>query len=651
MSKLKGLSAVILVSLFLISIGSCGGGSGNNKSSGNANTTITIPTLITDTTGNVKTQITGSTQLSVTVRSLSGGTMTPLSGMKVDVVTDKTNYYILLSDPTGAISPIPITFNINDISSKTQQSITGRAPIRTSSSVATCGLQAMENILDFAISIVGNGIEVVADILNAKDILSAVISAPVAIESTANFHPLQDISHGGIYLCRCTLDGAMKELQAKVNLTSGMITLSSIALPTVGEIAGVLLSTSNLFTQMQSVVYCLYGYNDNYIFDWSWVNGVLTPTPVEQGYSISGRVTSSGNGLSEITIALTGSVSTSTTTDSNGNYTFTGLQNGSYTITSSLTGYSFSPPNISVTINNTDIVGQNFVATPTAFSPPSITSVSPNPVTGSSTQQTITLTGSNFQSGLTVTVSWTGGSKVLSSSQVIVDSSSQVRIFITTTTTPDNWWVKVTNPDGQSSNTINFSVVGLPPTADTTPPTVPTGLTATAVSSSEIDLSWNASTDDVGVAGYKVYRNRTLITMVSTTSASDTGLSPNIQYCYTISAYDAAGNDSGQSSQACALTKPSNQNPIISSVTPATCPYTGGSTTVMCDASDPDGDPLTYSWTATGGSISGSGATITWTAPNAPVGSSYTITCTVSDGRGGSASQGTNILICGGGEI
>jgi len=89
---------------------------------------------------------------------------------------------------------------------------------------------------------------------------------------------------------------------------------------------------------------------------------------------------------------------------------------------------------------------------------------------------------------------------------------------------------------------------------DTTPPSVPTGLTATAISSSQIDLSWNASTDNIGVVGYKVYRNGTYLKSVTTTSTSDTGLNANTQYCYTISAYDAAGNESGQSNQSCATT-------------------------------------------------------------------------------------------------
>ncbi len=91
--------------------------------------------------------------------------------------------------------------------------------------------------------------------------------------------------------------------------------------------------------------------------------------------------------------------------------------------------------------------------------PPVINSVSPNPVIGSDNLQTITLYGNNFAPGLTVAVGWTGSSKVLDSSRVFVDSSSQVRISITTGTKQDTWWVKVTNPDRQSSNTANFQVI------------------------------------------------------------------------------------------------------------------------------------------------------------------------------------------------
>jgi glucose/arabinose dehydrogenase/PKD repeat protein len=83
--------------------------------------------------------------------------------------------------------------------------------------------------------------------------------------------------------------------------------------------------------------------------------------------------------------------------------------------------------------------------------------------------------------------------------------------------------------------------------ADATPPSTPTNLSATAVSSSQVNLSWTASTDNVGVAGYRVFRNGTSVGTSTTTSFSDTGLLAATTHSYTVAAYDAASNTSPQS--------------------------------------------------------------------------------------------------------
>ena len=81
-------------------------------------------------------------------------------------------------------------------------------------------------------------------------------------------------------------------------------------------------------------------------------------------------------------------------------------------------------------------------------------------------------------------------------------------------------------------------------TTDSTPPSVPASLTATAASSSQTNLSWTASSDNVGVSGYKVYRDGSYLKSVTSTSTRDADLSSSTQYCYTVSAYDEAGNES-----------------------------------------------------------------------------------------------------------
>ena len=90
---------------------------------------------------------------------------------------------------------------------------------------------------------------------------------------------------------------------------------------------------------------------------------------------------------------------------------------------------------------------------------------------------------------------------------------------------------------------------------DRTPPSTPAGLSASAVSGARIDLSWRASTDNVGVTRYSVYRDGAQLATVSGTSYSNIGLQAATTYSYTVAAYDAAGNASAQSASASATTQ------------------------------------------------------------------------------------------------
>ncbi|WP_422349034.1 fibronectin type III domain-containing protein [Flagellimonas sp.] len=83
---------------------------------------------------------------------------------------------------------------------------------------------------------------------------------------------------------------------------------------------------------------------------------------------------------------------------------------------------------------------------------------------------------------------------------------------------------------------------------DTQAPSVPTGLQSTAQSQTTVDLSWNSSTDDVGVTNYRVYKDGVLDgTSGNLTSYQATGLTSGIAYDFTVSALDAAENESSQS--------------------------------------------------------------------------------------------------------
>ena len=126
-------------------------------------------------------------------------------------------------------------------------------------------------------------------------------------------------------------------------------------------------------------------------------------------------------------------------------------------------------------------------------------------------------------------------------------------------------------------------------TPDTSPPTAPTGLTAAAVSSAQINLAWSASSDDVGVTGYKVVRNGTQVGTPTTTSYQDTGLAPSTTYTYTVSAVDAAGNTSPPStaSATTAAAPPVDTTPPSVSITaPAAGGMVSGNVAVMAAATD-----------------------------------------------------------------
>ncbi len=98
---------------------------------------------------------------------------------------------------------------------------------------------------------------------------------------------------------------------------------------------------------------------------------------------------------------------------------------------------------------------------------------------------------------------------------------------------------------------IDLAVTGTP---DVTPPTAPTALAATAVSTSQINLSWTASTDNVLVSAYKVYRDGSFIATSTVTNYSNNGLSASTLYSYVVRAVDSSGNESVDSNIASATT-------------------------------------------------------------------------------------------------
>ncbi len=152
---------------------------------------------------------------------------------------------------------------------------------------------------------------------------------------------------------------------------------------------------------------------------------------------------------------------------------------------------------------------------------------------------------------------------------------------------------------------------------DTTPPTTPTSLSISNVTSSAVTVGWAASTDNVGVATYKVLRNGAQAGTTTTTSFTNTGLAPSTNYSFTAQAFDAAGNSSGISAAASASTL------AAAGACPVTFTIANANTVVGQNLYVVGNQTALGNWTPASGfalTIQGSGANVPWTGTaNLPV--------------------------------
>ncbi len=165
-------------------------------------------------------------------------------------------------------------------------------------------------------------------------------------------------------------------------------------------------------------------------------------------------------------------------------------------------------------------------------------------------------------------------------------------------------------------------------TPDTQPPTAPSLLVASAASSSEIDLSWGASTDNVGVTGYNVYRSTngssfSLAGTSSTTGFADLGLASSTTYWYQVTAVDGAGNQSGVSNTASATTlAPPATSLTLTSPNGGESWSGGNSRAITWTSANVSNVKLEYStnngssWTVIASSVAASTGSYTWAVPN-----------------------------------
>ena len=144
---------------------------------------------------------------------------------------------------------------------------------------------------------------------------------------------------------------------------------------------------------------------------------------------------------------------------------------------------------------------------------------------------------------------------------------------------------------------------GTPP--DTQAPTAPGSLTASGVTQTTVSLSWNASTDNVGITGYDIYRSNTVIATVTGTSYEVTGLTANTAYSFRVKAKDEAGNESAFSNTANVTTDPVDPQGCTTGI--SSFPYNEGFENTIGAWTQSTADDINWTVDASGTPSSGTG--------------------------------------------
>jgi hypothetical protein len=235
----------------------------------------------------------------------------------------------------------------------------------------------------------------------------------------------------------------------------------------------------------------------------------LKPAATAQTYAISGTIT----GASGATVTLSSggtTVATLTSGASGSTYTFTNVANGTYTVTPTLAGYTFAPSSASVTISGGNATVSAFAAT--ALNPaPTLTSVTPPSALAGATAQTLTLTGTNFESSSTVIYNGVGHTATYVSATQLT-----IQLSVADQTTAGTYAVVVTNPGpgGGTSSAVNFVVDNPAPTlTSVSPPSALAGAAAQTLTLTGTNLLATSTVTYNGVGHTATYVSATQLTI------------------------------------------------------------------------------------------------------------------------------------------
>jgi chitodextrinase len=192
---------------------------------------------------------------------------------------------------------------------------------------------------------------------------------------------------------------------------------------------------------------------------------------------------------------------------------------------------------------------------------------------------------------------------------------------------------------------VNGTVSGVYPflRIDSTAPGAPGAITASVITDRSVTLTWPAATDNVGVTGYKIFRNSVQVGTSATASYTESGLTPSTGYTYAVVAYDAAGNQSTASPNKGLTTQAADTVAPTAPGTPVVSAITSSSLTLTWTAATDNYGVTQYQVFRNGVQVGVSGgATFADSGLTAATAYSYTVKALDAAGNVSAASQATS---------
>jgi chitodextrinase len=243
---------------------------------------------------------------------------------------------------------------------------------------------------------------------------------------------------------------------------------------------------------------------------------------------------------------------------------------------------------------------------------------------------------SNISAGQQSTLNWavSGASTVSINNGIGNVSGAASRAVSPAQTT--TYVLTASNGAGQATASVTVNVAGTP-AQDTTPPTRPVITSAAASAATRVDLTWTASTDNIGVVAYRIIRNGMAVGLVPSPGVSyaDSTVLPGITYTYAVQAFDGAGNYSAASTSATVTTPAA---PVQTGCTPGMNVFTGCyysntnlTGTPVLIRTDP---AINFDWTfnTPGPSLPSNNYSVRWEGSFTFQAGYYTFNATTSDG-------------------